>query len=399
MALPWPLGLILLLCGGPWVQAEPLLILVTPRVLRVGTPEKVHVQAHPDWGQPPPGNLEVNLSVWDFPLRKRQVAEEQLYLTPQNHFMSQAAVTIPESLVYPPQPGQQYVIIRVTWASSVLEKPVLVAPHAGYIFIQTDKTIYNPEHLVLYRIFTVNHKMDPVSQPITLDIKNPEGVTVFSQDLQPQKGFLVSSFRLPELLSFGTWSIETSYQSAAKQKFKADFEVKEYVLPSFKVQLKPNMTFFYLRNEALGVDIEARYIFNKPLDGHALAIFGVQLDSRRISIQSSLQRVEISKGMGHAVLRKDMLMATLQGTEDDFLGASVFANVTVFSSGGEMVQAEALGVKIVRSPYKLKFFRTPQYFKPGMPFHFRVRVCVPSGLKAPLHTLNWPAIPPGNSST
>lgn len=58
---------------------------------------------------------------------------------------------VPESLVYPPKPGQQYAIIRATWApssgSSFMEKIVLVAPHAGYIFIQTDKTLYTPEHL------------------------------------------------------------------------------------------------------------------------------------------------------------------------------------------------------------------------------------------------------------
>lgn len=29
-------------------------------------------------------------------------------------------------------------------------------------------------------------------------------------------------------LSLGTWSIEASYQSAAKQKFKAAFDVREY---------------------------------------------------------------------------------------------------------------------------------------------------------------------------
>lgn len=58
---------------------------------------------------------------------------------------------IPKKLVYPPQPGTQYVIIQARWAptsvSSSMEKLVLVAPHAGYIFIQTDKTIYTPEHL------------------------------------------------------------------------------------------------------------------------------------------------------------------------------------------------------------------------------------------------------------
>ncbi|XP_049644296.1 complement C3-like [Suncus etruscus] len=377
----WLLGLVLLFCWGPSAQAEPLLMLVTPRVLRVGTPEKIHVQAHSDSRQPLTKALEVTLSMFDFPLKKK-IESQQLVLEPQNHFMFQATVTIPENLIYPPKPGQQYIIIQVTWGSSILEKPVLLAPHAGYIYIQTDKTIYTPEHLVLYRVYTVNHKMDPVTQSITLDIKNPDGVTVYSEDLMPKEGVLVNSFSLPEVVSLGTWSIEANYQNAPTQKFCTAFEVKEYVLPSFEVQLKPNTTFFYLKNEALGVDILARYIFNKPVDGHALTIFGVQQGSQRTPIQSSLQKVEISEGEGHIVLRKDMLTAVFQGAENDLLGASIFANVTVFSSGGEMVQAETSGVKIVRSPYNLKFTRTPQYFKPGMPFHFRVLVSNPDGSPA-----------------
>lgn len=60
-------------------------------------------------------------------------------------------------------------------------------------------------------------------------------------------------------------------------------------------------------------------------------------------------------------------------------------HVPPVSTGGEMVQAETSGVKIVQSPYNIKFIRTPQYFKPGMPFHFRVRVWVHStqGLRGP----------------
>ncbi|KAB0400193.1 hypothetical protein E2I00_009480 [Balaenoptera physalus] len=212
-----------------------------------------------------------------------------------------------------------------------------------------------------------NHFMDQA--PVT----NPEGITVLSQDLLAKDSVFANSFRLPELISLGTWSIEARYQSAPEQKFKANFEVKEFVLPSFEVQLTPNKTFFYLNDEALGVNIQARYIFNKPVDGHALAIFGVKQDSHRISIKSSLQRVEqIFEGLGHVSLQKDTLMATFQGPEEDFIGASIFVNVTVFSSGGEMVQAETSGVKIVQSPYNIKFTRTPQYFKPGMPFHFRI---------------------------
>ncbi|XP_040484208.1 complement C3-like [Ursus maritimus] len=386
MDLPWPVELILLLLGTSLAHAEPLYILVTPRALRVGSPETIHVQAHSDSQQSLKGTLEVNLTIWDFPMKKAVVAKSHLILSKENDFMKQASMTIPESLVYPPQPGQQYVIIRATWApistTSFMEKIVPVAPHAGYIFIQTDKPIYTPEHLVQYRVFVVDHKMDPVTRIFTVDIKNPEGITVISQNLLAEDGFFTRSFKLPQIVSFGTWSIEASYQSAAKQKFKAAFDVRDYVLPSFEVQLKPNKTFFYLNDEALGVDIEAWYVFKEPVDGHALAIFGVKLHSNRMPIQSSLQKVEISEGLGHVSLQKDTLMSTFQGPEEDFIGASIFVNITVFSSGGEMVQAETSGVKIVRSPYNIKFIRTPQYFKPGMPFHVKVFVSNPDGSPA-----------------
>ncbi|XP_014448350.1 complement C3 [Tupaia chinensis] len=384
MAAPWALGVLLVVLGSPLTHAEPLYILVTPRVLRIGTPENIHVQAHSDSSKPLKGTLEVALTVWDFPTRKTVVAKSQVTLSPENNFMDQASVTVPESLINTPQPGKRYLVIRATWApNSFMEKMVLVAPHAGYIFIQTDKTIYTPDHLVQYRVFTVNHKMDPVARTFTLDIKNPDGVTVTSHNLLASDGFLAKSFRLPELVSFGTWTIEANYQSTVKQKFKANFEVKEYVLPSFEVQLTPNKTFFYLHDEAVGIDIRAWYIFNKPVDGHALAMFGLKQDSSRIPIQSSLQRVEISKGLGHVSLQKNTLMTAFQeNNEEDFIGASIFVNVTVFSSGGEMVQTETSGVKIVQSPYDIKFIRTPQYFKPGMPFLFRVFVSNPDGSPA-----------------
>ncbi|XP_076978006.1 complement C3-like isoform X2 [Tamandua tetradactyla] len=386
MDMPWLLGLALLPLGTLLAQAEPLYLLVTPRVLRVGSPENILVQAYDAPSQPLPGVLKVNVTVCDFPMKKTVMAGVQLTLSPENNFMGQASVTIPESLVYPPKPGQQYVSIRADWTptsdSSFMEKLVLVAPHAGYIFIQTDKTVYTPEHSVQYRVFTVNHAMDPVNRTFTLDIKNPEGITVISQCLLARNGFHATSFPLPELVSFGTWTIEASYKTASQQKFKAAFEVKEYVLPSFEVQLTPNKTFFYLNDEALGVNIQAQYIFNQPVDGHALAIFGLKLDSRQIQLQSSLQRVEVSEGLGHVSLRREVLLSAFQGPKEDFIGTSIFVNVTVFSSGGEMVQAETSGIKIVRSPYNIKFTKTPQYFKPGMPFQFRVFVSNPDGSPA-----------------
>lgn len=69
-------------------------ILVTPRVLRIGSPETIHVQAHSDSEQPLTGTLEVNLTLWDFPMKKAIVARSQLILSSENHFMNQASVMV-----------------------------------------------------------------------------------------------------------------------------------------------------------------------------------------------------------------------------------------------------------------------------------------------------------------
>ncbi|XP_070348076.1 complement C3-like isoform X4 [Equus asinus] len=98
MDVPWPLGLLLVLLGTPLTHAEPLYILVTPRVLRVGSPQNIHVQAHSDCGQPLTGPLEVNLMVWDFPMKRTVVATSQLMLSQENNFMVQAPVTNPDGI-------------------------------------------------------------------------------------------------------------------------------------------------------------------------------------------------------------------------------------------------------------------------------------------------------------
>lgn len=69
-------------------------ILVTPRVLRVGSPENIHVQAHSDSRGLLTRTFKVNLTVWDFPMRKTVLARSQLILSPDNHFMNQAPVVV-----------------------------------------------------------------------------------------------------------------------------------------------------------------------------------------------------------------------------------------------------------------------------------------------------------------
>ncbi|KAF7475562.1 Hypothetical predicted protein [Marmota monax] len=152
----------------------------------------------------------------------------------------------------------------------MVEKVVLVSLQSGYLFIQTDKTIYTPGSTVLYRIFTVDHKLLPVGRTIVVSIETPDGIPIKRDTLssQNQFGIVPLSWNIPELVNMGQWKIRAQYENSPQQVFSAEFEVKEYaaptpaltlVLPSFEVLVEPAEKFYYIDDpNGLEVSITAR---------------------------------------------------------------------------------------------------------------------------------------------
>ncbi|XDV11343.1 hypothetical protein PO909_000309, partial [Leuciscus waleckii] len=69
---------------------------------------------------------------------------------------------------------------------------------------------------------------------------------------------------------------------------------------------------------------------------------------------------------------------------NSLLGHSVYVKASVMtSSGGDLVEAEKSGIKIVMSPYVLSLSDTPKYFKPGLPLGIVVTVSNQDGSPAP----------------
>uniref|UniRef100_A0A8C3T1H2 Uncharacterized protein n=1 Tax=Chelydra serpentina TaxID=8475 RepID=A0A8C3T1H2_CHESE len=268
----------------------------------------------------------------------------------------------------------QYVVVQAKFPQQTLEKVVLVHFHSGYIFIQTDKTIYTPGSTVLYRIFTVGHKLEPVSKTVIVEF-----------EVRSVK-CIQCSFLFPSS-SLGTWKITARYEDSPQQSFSAQFDVKEYVLPSFEVILEPSEKFLYIDGiEDFTVSITARYLYGKKLDGTAFVLFGVKMDDEKRSIPQSLKRISvipILDGDGEATLTRDMLRARF-ANPNELVGHSLYVSVTVLTeSGSDMVEAERTGINIVTSPYQIHFTKTPKYFKPGMPFELMVYVTNPDGSPAP----------------
>ncbi|KAJ6654542.1 hypothetical protein lerEdw1_006849 [Lerista edwardsae] len=365
--------------------------LITPNVLRVETEEKIVIEAH---GLRSPTDVTVTV-YGSLPMRTTlyQILAKDIKKDSKQN---------------------QYVTIRAQSSRFQLEKVVLVSVHSGYIFIQTDKTIYTPGSAVRYRIFTVGHSLEPLTKPVIIEVEEtkPEVVsatTLMLQDAKRKNGrnsvaevhtpegtvvsqnIVVSSanihpYNLPEIVSEGTWKIVAKYQDSPQQTFAAQFDVKKYVLPSFEVIVESSEKFFYIDdNRDFRVSIAARFLYGKKVEGVAFVLFGVKKDKEKTSIPDSLRRILIEEGEGEAFLTKAMLQTRFQNLTE-LVGYSLYVSVTVMTeSGSDMVVTERAGIGIVTSPYEIHFTKTSKYFKPGMPYVLMTYVSNPDG--SPAHNV------------
>uniref|UniRef100_A0A8C0LCB7 Complement C3 n=1 Tax=Canis lupus dingo TaxID=286419 RepID=A0A8C0LCB7_CANLU len=369
---------LLLLLALPCPTRAGRFSMITPNILRLENKETVVLEAH-DLKE----NTEVTVTVHDFPAKKQVLFREKTDLTSANQYMSTVTIQDAKS-----EKGSKFVIVQAAFGATVLEKVVLVSFQSGYLFIQTDKTIYTPSSTVLYRVFTVDHNLLPIGRSVIISIQSPDGVTVKRGSLssQNQDGILSQSWYIPELVNMGQWKIQAHYEDAPEQVFSAEFEVKEYVLPSFEVQVEPAQKFYYIDStEGLDVTIMARFLYGKEVDGTAFVIFGVQDGDRRISLSQSLTRILIEDGNGVATLKRNVLLEGVRPSRPDALvGKSLYVSATVIlHSGSDMVEAESNAIPIVTSPYQIHFTKTPKFFKPAMPFDLMVFVTNPDGSPAP----------------
>ncbi|XP_048051427.1 complement C3-like [Megalobrama amblycephala] len=371
------LWLTVVLLSSPLLTlCDPLFVLSAPNLLRVGSSENVFVEAQDYSG----GAFDVKIIVKNHPKKDKEILSKTVRLTADNNYQILTDIKIPDDMnFFSDDPlEKQYVYLQAQFPSKDMEKVVMVSFQSGYIFVQTDKPIYTPASTVYYRIFSLTPNMKPNSQTeVTVEIMNPHSITVSSEKIYPRKGMRSGRYSIPEIGSLGMWKVVTRYKNTPQKTFAADFEVKEYVPSTLEVKLKPSKSFFYVDDRSLTVDIEAKYLFGQKEEGNAFVMFGVMDGEKKTSIPASLQKVPIKKGEGTAELTREMITKTFPNI-NQLAERSIYVSVSLLTeSGSEMVEAERRGIQIVTSPYTIHFEKTPQFFKPGMPFTVSVYVTNP----------------------
>ncbi|KAI4800332.1 hypothetical protein KUCAC02_013324 [Chaenocephalus aceratus] len=338
-----------------------------PNLLRVGTAENVFVECQHCTG----ADKRVTIRVKNHPTNNIELATASVTLTSKDNFQALVQIMIPAGDFSKDPSIKQYVYLQAEFPDRLLEKVVMVSFQSG--------------------MFAVTPRMEPVERDdanqidasIAIEFVTPDGIILALDPVSLKSGIHSGHYQLAEIVSIGQWKIRAKFHSSPQQSFSAEFEVKEYVLPSFEVKLNLTSSFFHVDDPELTVDIKATYLFGQEVNGVAYVVFGLINDGEKKSFPSSLQRVQIVKGVGAVKLKREHITTTFQNIEK-LVKKSIYVAVSVLTeNGGEMVEAELRNIQIVKSPYTIHFKKTSKYFKPGMSYDVAVEVVNPDNTPAP----------------
>ncbi|XP_071846855.1 complement C3-like [Apostichopus japonicus] len=260
------------------------------------------------------------------------------------------------------------------------EKDVLIRYEEGFLFIQTDKPIYTPDQRVNIRLLVLDQYLRPSSEPVQLDVLSPQGVIVHrSADIQARHGFKTRVFSLPHEPLLGNWSVLAHYGKELKSNRSVQFEVKEYVLPTFEVKLT-TPGYILDGQEAVDITVSARYVYDILVLGVFYAKVGVLGFDGEIDIKVNKSGQWLENGLGHFRINMEDLGENWFAESE---GRRLYVEVSVLeSASGRSGNVSDISTKFVQSPYQFKLDRTVRWFKKGLPYEVKVDLTYPNGKAA-----------------
>ncbi|XP_011910188.1 PREDICTED: complement C4-A [Cercocebus atys] len=267
---------------------------------------------------------------------------------------------------------------------------LLFSSRRGHLFLQTDQPIYNPGQRVRYRVFALDQKMRPSTDAITVTVENSHGLRVRKKDVYLPSSIFQDDFVIPDISEPGTWKISARFSDGLESNRSTQFEVKKYVLPNFEVKITPGKPYILTvpgHLDEIQLDIQARYIYGKPVQGVAYVRFGLlDEDGKKTFLRGLESQTKLVNGQSHISLSKAEFqdaLGKLNMGMTDLLGLRLYVAAAIIESpGGEMEEAELTSWSFVSSPFSLDLSKTKRHLVPGAPFLLQALVREMSGSPA-----------------
>ncbi|RXN22619.1 complement C5 [Labeo rohita] len=230
----------------------------------------------------------------------------------------------------------RYVYLQAISPAFTAHEKIPVTTVNGFLFIQTDKSLYTPEQEVQVRVYSLNEELRKSTRTVSLTFLDPNGIKV-------------------EIIEM------------------ADINGAKPLLPPFQIPLKPT------------------YADGTPVNSASILLtFGYSSPEETVMIPSTfaIRRLENGKSEEITLRIKSALLSMPNGPQSlSDMKENTFLRVRVLlqeSTGGISQEAVLSNVKFAESPYTLSLIATPPFIKPGLPYAIRFETEDPFWSQAPL---------------
>uniref|UniRef100_A0A8C6CHX3 NTR domain-containing protein n=1 Tax=Monodon monoceros TaxID=40151 RepID=A0A8C6CHX3_MONMO len=344
----------------PWLTQTPLLhrqyLVLVPSQLYAGVTEKACVVLNHL-------NESVELTVTlEYEMQSRNLLTD----LGAKHSFYCSSFMIPES-----SSSSAFVTVQVKGPTQhfIKRKRMHITKAESLVFVQTDKPIYKPGQTVRFRIVSVDVNFHPLNEMVS----NPKKNRIFQwHSVNLHWGLNQLSFPLSVEPTLGPYKVILQKESG--KKIEHSFEVNEYVLPKFEVQVKMPKTIGFLDDEFV-VSVCSLYTYGKPVRG--LVTINV---CRRYSRYSSTCHGKHSQ----SICEEFSQQADEEGCFTQLVKSKIFH---LRQKGYDMkllveakVREEGTGLeltghgscKITNTLSKLKFTKVDSHYRRGLPFFGQV---------------------------
>ncbi|XP_073673456.1 alpha-2-macroglobulin-like protein 1 [Garra rufa] len=252
---------------------------------------------------------------------------------------------------------------------------ILIIPSRNLLFIQSDKPIYKPGQKIKFRIVSLDSNLLPHNQVFrTVQLQDPYSNRIAQWlNRTTRIGILDLSHSMSPEAAQGYYTI-TAWDDK-NQQISHSFEIQEYVLPKYEVNIDFPSVITILDKEVT-LKVCAKYTYGKPVLGSVNA--EVCGESYGYYWRRPLPNVNVCKKYSMMTDKTGCGSRVIDVTEFGLSsGGSFHVNCNVEESGtGITMQGFAWAV--FTSDYvNVRFEDTPDIYRPGMTFKGKVVVTNP----------------------
>ncbi|XP_047722719.1 pregnancy zone protein-like [Prionailurus viverrinus] len=354
--------LFLLLPRDAFTASKPQYLVLVPSQLYTGVPEKACVMLN---------HLNETMTlniILDYGMQISTLLTE--LVTEKNYFSCNPFI-IPKLLT-----SSGFITVEVKGATQqFIKKNIIHVRRAETVVIaQTDKPVYKPGQKVRFRIVSVDVNFHPVNETFSVVyIENPKRNRIFQwQNVRLQGGLIQLSFPLSVEPTLGTYHIMMQKESGGTRQHS--FEVKEYVLPKFEVQVKMPKVIGFLDEEFV-VSACGLYTYGKPVSG-LVTINVCRKYSRYHSnchgrysqkICEEFSQQADDKGCFTQLVKTKIFQLRQKGYD-----MAIQVEAKVKEEGTELELTGHASCTITSTLSKLKFTKVDTFYRHGLPFFGQV---------------------------